>query len=500
MISLVGTCNPWWAEDCRPRGAADEDLDLPKILQRERAKTRANASGVRLMPVSEEPTANRAEWRLQTGSVEPRRRQVVQVLPWNNGSKLAGEILPDHSAKPRSSPETCPERLQDQKRMLEDVLAEFRIKGTIREVCRGPVITLFELDPAPGIKSSRVIALADDIARALSVVSVRISSIPGRDTIGIELPNRHRETTSLSDLINSDAFRDNTAKIPLALGKGIGGEPIFLDVVRMPHLLIAGSPSSGVSVGVNAMILSLIRRLTPEQCRLLLIGRKNQTLSAFNGMPHLLCPVIKDPQKAVAALRRAVGEMQEHKKRLADLGVRNIDAFNKRVLDAKRRGKKLARTVQTGFDPRTGEAVFEERQLDAEPLPYVVIVVDELADLMAVAGKEIEGLVQRLGQEARSVGIHMIMATQRPSVDVVTGAIQSNFPTRLSYRLPSRRDSRVILGERGAEQLLGEGDMLFRAGWGNVERLHGPFVSDEDVWQVTSELRQAYSDAAFEAG
>jgi S-DNA-T family DNA segregation ATPase FtsK/SpoIIIE len=486
---------------------SDDVDDLPNVLRRERAKIQGNAgAGVQLMPAGADAPTWQPARQAAAGSKEtpaPHAKRPPPIAAAKTPLSHAGYRRPslNHLTQPasaRPSADTSPAVLQGKARMLEDVLADFRIKGTIRDVRPGPVITLFELEPARGTKSSRVIALADDVARSMSAVSARISVIPGRNAIGIELPNTRRETFGLKELVDSPAFRDSTAKLPLVLGKGIGGEPILADLARMPHLLVAGTTGSGKSVGVNAMILSLIYRLGPDRCRFLMIDPKMLELSAYNGIPHLLSPVITDPQKAVTALAWAVGEMEERYKRMAELGVRSIDAYNKRIEDAKRGAKKFSRTVQTGFDPHTGEPVFEERGHQAETLPHIVIIVDEFADLMAVAGKEIEGLVQRLAQMARAAGIHMIMATQRPSVDVVTGTIKANFPTRISYRVASRIDSRTILGEQGAEQLLGQGDMLFLAGTGDIERVHGPFVSDEEVEQVTSELRQSYPDAQFE--
>jgi len=392
----------------------------------------------------------------------------------------------------RPSADISPSVLQGRARTLQDVLSDFRINGEIQDVKPGPVITLFEFEPSRGTKSSRVVALADDVARSMEAVSARIAVVPGRNVIGVELPNTRRETFGLRELIDSQQFIDSSAKLPLVLGKDIAGGPVMADLARMPHLLVAGTTGSGKSVGINAMILSLIYRMGPDACRLLLIDPKMLELSAYNGIPHLLTPVITDPQKAVTALTWAVGEMEERYKRMAELGVRSIEAFNNRARHAQRTGEKLGRTVQTGFDPSTGEAIFEETTIDAEPLPHIVIVVDEFADLMAVAGKEIEGLVQRLAQMARAAGIHLIMATQRPSVDVVTGTIKANFPTRISYRVASRIDSRTILGEQGGEQLLGQGDMLYLDGTGHVQRVHGPFVSDEEVEAVTSALRSSY--------
>jgi len=375
-------------------------------------------------------------------------------------------------------------------RLLIDVLADFGVKGEIKEIRPGPVVTLFELEPARGTKSSRVIGLADDIARSMSATSVRVAVVPGRNAIGIELPNPRRETVYLREILESEAFRASEAALPMTLGKSIGGEAIVTDLARMPHLLVAGTTGSGKSVGVNAMILSLLYRHAPEDCRFLMIDPKMLELSVYNGIPHLLTPVVTDPQKAVAALNWAVSEMEERYKRMAELGVRNIDVFNNRVRNSRKRGEMLARTLQTGFDAKTGQAVYEKQQLDLEPMPYIVVVVDEFADLMIVAGKEIEGAVQRLAQMARAAGIHLIMATQRPSVDIITGTIKANFPTRISFKVTSKIDSRTILNEQGAEQLLGQGDMLFSGGSGQVVRVHGPFVSDEEVEAIVTALRE----------
>jgi DNA segregation ATPase FtsK/SpoIIIE, S-DNA-T family len=375
-------------------------------------------------------------------------------------------------------------------RLLEEVLADFSIKGEVREIKPGPVVTLFELEPARGTKSSRVVALAEDIARSMSVTSARAAIIPGRNVIGIELPNVRRETVYLRDLFESPPFRASDAVLPLALGKSIGGEPIVVDLARMPHLLVAGTTGSGKSVGINAMVLSLLYRRSPLDCRLLMIDPKMLELSVYNGIPHLLTPVVTDPQKAVAALNWAVAEMEERYKRMASLSVRNIEVFNARVRKAQSRGETLARTVQTGFDERTGQAVYEQQEMQAETMPYIVVVVDEFADLMTVAGKEIETAVQRLAQMARAAGIHLIMATQRPSVDIVTGTIKANFPARISFKVASKIDSRTILNEQGAEALLGQGDMLYSLGSGQTIRAHGPFVSDDEVERIAEALRR----------
>lgn len=378
---------------------------------------------------------------------------------------------------------------RDQGRVLEDVLSDFGVKGEIKAIKPGPVVTLFELEPARGTKSSRVAALSDDIARSMSAQSTRVATVPGRNVIGIELPNARRETVLLRELLESDAWRNAEGALPVVLGKSIAGDPVVVDLARMPHLLVAGTTGSGKSVGVNSLILSLLYRLAPEDCRLLMIDPKMLELSMYNGIPHLLTPVVTDPQKAAAALNWAVNEMEERYKRMSRLGVRNIEIFNNRVRHAKKRGEVLSRTVQTGYDEDTGEAIFEQDRLELEPMPYIVVVVDEFADLMMVAGKEVESAVQRLAQMARAAGIHLVMATQRPSVDVITGTIKANFPTRISFKVASKVDSRTILNEQGAEQLLGQGDMLYSAGSGQVVRVHGPYVSDEEVEQVAAHLR-----------
>lgn len=379
--------------------------------------------------------------------------------------------------------------LQANARLLEEVLKDFGVKGNVRGIQPGPVVTLYEFEPARGIKTSRVIGLSDDIARSMSALSARVAVIAGRNLIGIELPNAHRQTVFLRDMIESDAFRKAEGALPIVLGQGIGGEPVVSDLARMPHLLVAGTTGSGKSVGVNAMILSLIYRFGPEQCRLLMIDPKMLELSVYNDIPHLLAPVVTDPMKAVGALNWVVAEMEERYKKMAQLSVRNIDVFNNRVRNAKKRGEMIARTVQTGFDEATGQAVFEQEQLEAEQLPYIVVVIDEFADLMMVAGKEVEGAVQRLAQMARAAGIHLIMSTQRPSVDVITGTIKANFPTRVSFKVASKIDSRTILNEQGAEQLLGRGDMMFAAGGGAAKRVHGPFVADDEVEAIADALR-----------
>ena len=389
--------------------------------------------------------------------------------------------------------------LEQNARMLEGVLEDFGVKGEIIQVRPGPVVTLYELEPAPGIKSSRVIGLADDIARSMSAIAARVAVVPGRNAIGIELPNQRRETVYLRELIGSQDFDGNKAKLAMALGKTIGGEPVIADLAKMPHLLVAGTTGSGKSVAINTMILSLVYRLPPEKCRLIMIDPKMLELSVYDGIPHLLSPVVTDPKKAVVALKWTVREMEERYKKMSKIGVRNIDGFNSRVEQAIAKGEVLTRTVQTGFDRQTGEAIYETEEFDLQPIPYIVVIIDEMADLMMVAGKDIEGAVQRLAQMARAAGIHVIMATQRPSVDVITGTIKANFPTRISFQVTSKIDSRTILGEQGAEQLLGMGDMLYMAGGGRIQRVHGPFVSDTEVEEIVAYLKTQGSPQYLEA-
>jgi S-DNA-T family DNA segregation ATPase FtsK/SpoIIIE len=389
--------------------------------------------------------------------------------------------------------------LEANSRALEGVLGDFGVRGEIVKANPGPVVTLYELEPAPGIKSSRVIGLADDIARSMSALSARVAVVAGRNAIGIELPNAHREKVYLRELLMAKEAVDSVAKLPLCLGKTIGGDPVIIDLARTPHMLIAGTTGSGKSVAINTMILSLLYRLRPDQCRLIMVDPKMLELSVYDGIPHLLTPVVTDPKKAVVALKWAVREMEERYKRMAKLGVRNIDGYNARLAEAKKSGEELTRTVHTGFDKETGKAIYEEEKLELEPLPYIVIIVDEMADLMMVAGKDIEGAVQRLAQMARAAGLHVILATQRPSVDVITGTIKANFPTRIAFQVTSKIDSRTILGEMGAEQLLGQGDMLYMAGGGRISRVHGPFASDEEVEKVVRHLKTQGAPEYLEA-
>ncbi len=390
--------------------------------------------------------------------------------------------------KPRSAA-FDEDALRQNARVLEGVLAEFGVRGAIDQIRPGPVVTLYELVPAPGVKSARVVALCDDIARSMSVAACRVSVVPGRNAIGIELPNARRETVYLRDLLASAEFEKQGAALPLALGETIGGEPYIADLSRMPHLLIAGTTGSGKSVGVNAMILSILYRHPPDKCRFIMIDPKMLELSAYDGIPHLLAPVVTEPKKAIVALKWTVREMEDRYRRMSKIGVRNVAGYNERAQEAIAKGEHFVRTVQTGFD-EGGRPVYEEERIQPEPMPYLVVVIDEVADLMMVAGKDIEGAVQRLAQMARAAGIHLIMATQRPSVDVITGTIKANFPTRISFQVTSKIDARTILGEQGAEQLLGQGDMLYMAGGGRITRLHGPFVSDGEVETVAKYLRE----------
>jgi DNA segregation ATPase FtsK/SpoIIIE, S-DNA-T family len=391
------------------------------------------------------------------------------------------------------------ESLEENARMLESVLDDYGVKGEIVSVRPGPVVTMYELEPAPGLKASRVIGLADDIARSMSALSARVSTVPGRSVIGIELPNAVREKVVLREILSARDFGDSSMRLPLALGKDIGGEPIIANLAKMPHLLIAGTTGSGKSVAINTMILSLLYKLSPEECRLIMIDPKMLELSVYDGIPHLLSPVVTDPKKAVVALKWVVGEMEERYRKMSKMGVRNIEGYNGRVREALAKGEMFKRTIQTGFDEDTGEPVFETDEFQPVSIPYIVVIVDEMADLMMVAGKEIEACIQRLAQMARASGIHLIMATQRPSVDVITGTIKANFPTRISFQVTSKIDSRTILGEQGAEQLLGMGDMLYMAGGAKITRIHGPFVSDEEVEEIVNHLK-SYGPPEYMSG
>jgi DNA segregation ATPase FtsK/SpoIIIE, S-DNA-T family len=468
-----------------------------------RASSAATPAIGRLEPRFEESVtlAPELDDEIDAESPAPSRKPRSAARPSRRSA--GGYILPpiELLAAPKSVARTVlsADALEANATALEGVLSDFGVRGEIINARPGPVVTLYELEPAPGIKSSRVIGLADDIARSMSALSARVAVVAGRNAIGIELPNPTREKVFLRELLASSDYADTVAKLPLCLGKTIGGESVIVDLARMPHLLIAGTTGSGKSVAINTMILSLVYRLRPEQCRLIMVDPKMLELSVYDGIPHLLTPVVTDPKKAVVALKWAVREMEERYKKMSKLGVRNVESYNARLVEAKSKNEKLTRTVHTGYDKETGEAIYEHEQLDLEPLPFIVVIVDEMADLMMVAGKDIEGAVQRLAQMARAAGIHVILATQRPSVDVITGTIKANFPTRVSFQVTSKIDSRTILGEQGAEQLLGQGDMLYMAGGGRISRVHGPFVSDEEVEKVVRHLKAQGTPQYLEA-
>jgi S-DNA-T family DNA segregation ATPase FtsK/SpoIIIE len=483
-------------------GAASAgDSDASARIEPELSMAEAGAQPTRAQPLKRQ---SEMEDGVEAREAPARKRVANPAAPPRTGQRLAKEAQPKLFdslsyqlpplmllSEPRRQigPVMSEDALEQNARLLEGVLEDFGVRGEIMNVRPGPVVTLYELEPAPGTKSSRVISLADDVARSMSAVSARIAVVSGRNAIGIELPNQRRETVYLRELLASSDFESSKYRLPLCLGKTIGGEPVIAELARMPHLLIAGTTGSGKSVAINTMILSLLYRLKPEECRLIMVDPKMLELSVYDGIPHLLTPVVTDPKKAVVALKWAVREMEERYKRMSKLGVRNIDGYNARINEAKAKGEIINRTVQTGFDRETGEAIYEQEVMDLEALPFIVVIVDEMADLMMVAGKDIEGAVQRLAQMARAAGIHVILATQRPSVDVITGTIKANFPTRISFQVTSKIDSRTILGEQGAEQLLGQGDMLFMAGGGRISRVHGPFVSDAEVEKVVAHLK-----------
>ncbi len=450
---------PFDLDDEEEDDEGDEDEDITEPNYRITRSSEKKHTGLRRTQRSDTP-------------YEAPPLKLLQQQPRSNKSRISDEVL------------------QENARELEGVLQDFGVKGEITNVRPGPVVTLYELEPAPGTKSSRVIGLSDDIARSMSAVATRVAVVPGRNAIGIELPNDRREIVMLRELLESPDFQETDGRLALALGKNIGGESVTVDLSRMPHLLIAGTTGSGKSVGINTMILSLLYRLSPDQCKFIMIDPKMLELSAYDGIPHLLAPVVTDPKKAVVALKWTVREMEERYKRMSKLGVRDIKGYNNRILQAEAKGEVLTRTVQTGFDRATGRAIYEQEEMDYDAMPYIVVIVDEMADLMMVAGKDIEAAVQRLAQMARAAGIHLITATQRPSVDVITGTIKANFPTRVSFQVTSKIDSRTILGEQGAEQLLGQGDMLYMAGGGRIMRVHGPFVADEEVEKVVRHLKK----------
>ncbi|WP_374407724.1 DNA translocase FtsK 4TM domain-containing protein [Pelagerythrobacter sp.] len=471
---------------------------LPK-QRRQASKPRAEDDG----DTDETPSPARRSPEIAERSAPPKRAEPATA---KQRDMFAAYELPslDILAEPAvdKGPKLDKLALERNARLLETVLDDFNVKGEITAVRTGPVVTMYELEPAPGIKASRVVGLAEDIARNMSAISARVSPIPGKTVMGIELPNAHRQTVAFKELAACEAFAGAKGNLPMILGKDIAGEPIVADLAAMPHLLVAGTTGSGKSVGLNCILLSLLYRFTPEECRLILIDPKVLELKSYDDIPHLLSPVVTEPHKSVRALKWAVEEMERRYRMMSSINSRNINSFNERVKAAIAKGKPLGRRVQTGFDPETGEELFEEEQLDYAPLPQIVLIVDELADLMVTVGKEIEVLIQRLSQKSRAAGIHLIMATQRPSVDVITGVIKANLPTRISFHVTSRIDSRTILGEQGAEQLLGKGDMLYKPSSGAMVRVHGPFVSDEEVEAVADHWRgqgkPEYIDAVTE--
>ena len=488
LLSGFEVAVPSPANDLAPRlPNLMEPSTKPAFAVSVRAKPKASAPVAETAAAAEataSPTAISARVSLQAEPARISPRRPAPTIEYEYPSvELLGEMR-----KAEGTALTA-DMLEQNARLLESTLEDFGIRGEIIHVRAGPVVTLYELEPAPGMKSSRVIGLADDIARSMSALSARVAVVPGRNAIGIELPNERRETVFFREMVECEAFADSKHKLAIALGKTIGGEPVIAELAKMPHLLVAGTTGSGKSVAINTMILSLLFRLRPEECRLIMVDPKMLELSVYDGIPHLLTPVVTDPKKAVVALKWAVREMEDRYRKMSKLGVRNIDGFNTRVVQAKANGEIIKLQVTTGFDRETGKPTIEDVPLDLVTLPYIVVIVDEMADLMMVAGKDIEGAIQRLAQMARAAGIHLIMATQRPSVDVITGTIKANFPTRISFQVTSKIDSRTILGEQGAEQLLGQGDMLHMAGGGRIYRVHGPFVSDEDVERVVAHLK-----------
>ena len=488
--NMIAAMREWVAERFDSDGASEDAIDTYYEDESEIDDEDDVEDDEKLLAA---PARKRQIIRKETKRKDSRRerREAQPVLPVFSAGDY--ELPPlNLLAKPNTARRAVisDEALEQNARMLENVLSDFNVRGEIINVRPGPVVTLYELEPAAGVKSSRVIGLADDIARSMSAVACRVAVVPGRNVIGIELPNQDREMVFLRELLGAGEYENSRGDLTLALGKGIGGEPVFADLARMPHLLIAGTTGSGKSVGINTMILSLLYRLAPDECKLILIDPKMLELSVYEGIPHLLAPVVTDPRKAVVALKWTVREMEERYRRMSKVGVRNIEGFNQRVIEAEENGEILSRTVHTGYDDETGEPVYETEELEYEEMPFIVVVIDEVADLMMVAGKDIEGMVQRLAQMARAAGIHLIMATQRPSVDVITGTIKANFPTRISFQVTSKIDSRTILGEQGAEQLLGQGDMLHMAGGGRLRRVHGAFVSDDEVEKIVKFLKK----------
>jgi len=471
-------------QPAKPKAKAERRTPEQEVLPAEPARKPPVPRAVAMPDARPGPVI--AERSLAASVAKPKAKQASFDLGDNSQLPPIDLLKP---APPAPGGPVDKAALERNARLLESVLDDFHVKGSIINIRPGPVVTMYELEPASGIKASRVIQLADDIARNMSAISARVATIPGRTVIGIELPNARRETVGLHELIGSQSFDDQSASLPLVLGKNIAGDPVIADLAPMPHLLVAGTTGSGKSVGLNCMILSLLYRLRPDQCRMIMIDPKMLELSMYEDIPHLLSPVVTDPAKAVRALKWAVEQMEERYRMMSSVGVRSLASFNEKVRAARTKGQPLGRRVQTGYHPETGQPVYEEETLDFQPLPQIVVIVDELADLMMTAGKEVEFLIQRLAQKARAAGIHLIMATQRPSVDVITGVIKANLPTRISFHVTSKIDSRTILGEQGAEQLLGKGDMLYMPGGKGIVRVHGPFVSDDEVRAVADHWR-----------
>ncbi len=503
LVSRVGGYVPAFAREDFARDDDDDDLPATATAHTAAIVRPRSANAARREPVAPpaaEPAA-RAPLLRRANVAKPAKRHTApaqSALPLGEDAWQCPplSLLANPPPQPQDGPSET--SLQANARQLEAVLAEYGVQGTIREIRPGPVVTLYELEPAPGIRSARVIGLADDVARSMSVTAVRIAVVSGRNVIGIEVPNQRRETVYLTELLDDEPASRHGPRLMMALGKDIGGAPVVADLARMPHLLIAGTTGSGKSVGINAMILSLLMKLSPDQCKMIMIDPKMLELSVYEGIPHLLAPVVTEPAKAVTALKWVVREMERRYRAMSQLSVRNIGGYNDRVEDARAKGEVISRRVQTGFDSETGRPTFEEQPLTLERLPFIVVVIDEMADLMMVAGKDIEAAVQRLAQMARAAGIHVIMATQRPSVDVITGTIKANFPTRISYQVISKFDSRTILGEQGSEQLLGHGDMLHMVGGGRITRVHGPLVTDAEVQAVVDFLRAQGEPAYIE--
>lgn len=480
-------------------GGHDEDDDLDRVIKAPRKKHTAPTIAAAEKPAAtEEPrkpapnipvVARPAKAENPNTGVSATTNQQRFALS-ENGEWLfpSLDLLEDTPAEDLSA-QLNEDALRKNAELLQNVLNDFKIEGEIASIHPGPVVTLYEFEPAPGTKSSRIISLSDDIARSMSAISVRCAVVPGRNVIGIELPNKKRQFVYMREMLASRMFEKTSAALPLILGKDIGGQPILADLAKMPHLLVAGTTGSGKSVAVNTMILSLLYRLSPEKCRFIMIDPKMLELSVYDNIPHLLSPVVTEPGKAVVALKWTVAEMENRYRAMSKLGVRNIEGYNDRLREARKKGETIMQKVQTGFNPETGEATYEDRPMDLTELPFIVVVVDEFADLMLVAGKDVENAIQRLAQMARAAGIHLIMATQRPSVDVITGVVKANFPTRISFQVTSKIDSRTILGDSGAEQLLGMGDMLYMAPGGRITRVHGPFVSDDEVEDVVKFLK-----------